>query len=85
MPLDIKDPEADRLASELARRRGVSVAEAVLAALREQIRREDEKSNSSVTAGELLEIGKRYSSLPILDDRPEEEILGYDQQGLPRR
>ena len=34
-------------------------------------------------ADEILEIGKRCAALPDLDTRTAEEILGYDQHGLP--
>jgi antitoxin VapB len=33
---------------------------------------------------ELREIGERCAALPTLDDRTEDEILGYDENGLPR-
>jgi hypothetical protein len=32
----------------------------------------------------LEEILRRVDALPPLDDRPEDEILGYDHEGLPR-
>ncbi|MGH8997007.1 MAG: type II toxin-antitoxin system VapB family antitoxin [Acidimicrobiales bacterium] len=34
-------------------------------------------------AAELDAIALRCAALPLLDDRPEEEILGYDEHGLP--
>jgi antitoxin VapB len=34
-------------------------------------------------ADELLEIGKRCTAWPDLDTRTAEEILGYDEHGLP--
>ncbi len=33
---------------------------------------------------EIVAIGKRCASLPVLDPRSPEEILGYDEHGLPR-
>jgi antitoxin VapB len=83
MALNIKNPEADRLARELARRRGESITEAVLAALREQLQRERAKRRPKGIAEDLLEIGRRFSALPVLDDRSDDEILGYDDNGLP--
>ena len=35
-------------------------------------------------ADELEEIGEHCASLPVLDQRRAEEILGYDEAGLPR-
>ncbi len=31
----------------------------------------------------LLKIARHCASLPVLDDRSPEEMLGYDEQGLP--
>lgn len=84
MALNIKHPEADKLARELARRRGESLTEAVLTALREQLKREKGKRRAPGLAEELMEIGRRFSSLPVLDDRSDDEILGYDENGIPR-
>jgi hypothetical protein len=36
-------------------------------------------------AAQLMEIGRRYSSLPILDDRSDNDILGYDETDFPAR
>jgi antitoxin VapB len=35
-------------------------------------------------ADELDEIARRGTKLPVLDTRTEEEILGYDEHGLPQ-
>ena len=34
-------------------------------------------------AAEIMKIGKRCAALPHLDRRSAEEILGYDENGLP--
>ncbi len=34
-------------------------------------------------AQDLMEIGKRFAALPVLDTRSDDEILGYDETGLP--
>ena len=33
---------------------------------------------------ELKAIGERVAAMPILDSRPADEILDYDERGLPR-
>lgn len=81
--LNIKHPEADRLARELAARTGESITEAVLNALRERLRRERGRVRQPSLVQELTAIGRRCASLPVLDDRPPDEIL-YDDDGLPR-
>ncbi len=35
-------------------------------------------------ADEIDEIGRHCASLPVLDSRPAEEILGYGENGMPR-
>lgn len=84
MALNIKHPDADRMARELARRRGESITDAVLAALREQLKREQAKLRPAGVAAALMEVGRRYAALPVFDRRSDDEILGYDERGLPR-
>jgi antitoxin VapB len=85
MPLSIKDPEADRLARALAQRTGETLTEAVIGALRERLDRELRKQQSIDSLVEdVMEIGRHCASLPLLDRPQPDEILGYDQNGLPR-
>lgn len=84
MALSIKHPEVDRLARELARRQGISLTEAVLRALEAELCREKQRVRSPGTAARLLEIGRRFCRLPTRDSRPDEDILGYDERGVPR-
>ena len=85
MPLSIKDPEADRLARALAQRTGETLTEAVITALRQRLDRElrQEQSTESLVE-DVMEIGRHCASLPLLDQRPPDAILGYDNNGLPR-
>ncbi len=83
MALSIKDPEADRLARELAARTGESLTQAVVVALRERLARETGRTRSIPLAEELAGIRRRCAALPVLDARTAEEILGYDERGLP--
>jgi antitoxin VapB len=83
MALSIKHPEADRLARELARRRRQSIAEAVVGALRAELTRESKRVHAPGMAEELLAIGARYAVLPTHDGRSDDELLGYDDRGIP--
>jgi antitoxin VapB len=83
MPLNIKDPETDRLARELAMATGESLTHAVAIAVRERLERVRGRASGPGLAEELNTIALRCARLPLLDDRPEEEILGYDEHGLP--
>jgi antitoxin VapB len=84
MALSIKHPDADRLARELARRQGRSITDAVIAALQAELAREKQRVRAPGTADRLMEIAVRYAALPKRDKRSDDEILGYDEHGLPR-
>lgn len=83
MALSIKDPEADRLARELADRTGETLTQAVVTALRDRLHRVKRRGGRRL-AEELRIIGERCAALPVLDARPADEIIGYDDRGLPR-
>jgi antitoxin VapB len=84
MALSIKDDEADRLARRLVAATGESLTEAVRVALRERLRRVEGRAAAPRLRDELRAIRKRCSRLPVLDPRSADEILGYDEHGLPR-
>lgn len=83
MALSIKHPEAEKLARVLANKTGESITETIIRALRERLIREEGRSMTAQLKDELFEISKRCASLPDLDKRSPDEILGYDQHGLP--
>lgn len=80
MGLHIADPEADRLARELAEQTGETVEHVVVQALRERLEKGREIARK---IEKIKEIQRRVAALPILDDRTAEEIIGYDENGLP--
>ena len=84
MALTIDDPEIDRMAEELAQREGVSVADAVKAALAAQLESRAEGKPKPVDLDAVREIARRYAALPVYDDRTDDEILGYDENGAFR-
>lgn len=83
MALNIKDPETDRLARRLASATGESVTVAVRNALRDRIERLPKRAGRS-RFDELMAIGRRCAALKDIDPRPPDEILGYDDHGLPQ-
>lgn len=81
MAINIKNVEADKLVRELSEITGETITDTVIRSLSERLEREKNKQVSRVPIDqeeELLAIAKRYHELPNLDDRAEEEILGYD-------
>ena len=83
MALNIKDAETDQLARRLATLTGESITEAVKIAVRERIERE-ERQRGKASLDELMAIAKRIASRIDRDGRTPDEIIGYDERGLPR-
>jgi antitoxin VapB len=83
MSLNIKHPDADKLARALANKTGESITQAVIIALKERLLREEGRNLPTSLTEELLKIAERCSHLPDLDRRSPDEILGYDQHGIP--
>jgi antitoxin VapB len=81
--LNIKNPEADRLARELAAATGETLTEAVTRALRERLDRTTGQRHARSLHAEIERIQERVSRLEVLDWRSADEILGYDENGLP--
>ncbi len=83
MTLNIKDPEAHKLARKLAERTGESLTRAVTVALRERLSRVDRARRPDAAAEELLAIGRRCAA--TLKRKPvDHAALLYDEHGLPR-
>ena len=82
--LNIKHPDAKRLAEELSAHTGESLAEAVVKALRERLVRETGRALRPSLKEDLLAMGDRMAALPDLDARGADEILGYDRRGVPK-
>jgi len=83
MALNIRNAEAEQLAAELAKRTGETKTEAVTKALRDRLARVRRERSGRRLADELEEIAKHCASLPVLDNRTADEILGYGEDGLP--
>jgi len=84
MPLNIRNKQAEELAGALAKLTGETKTEAVTQALRERLQRVRRARAKRRLADELDEIAAHCSALPVLDRRSAEEIIGYDENGLPR-
>ena len=92
--LDVNDPKLGRLAREVVHATGEPEAEAVKTALRERLEwvrpapateppRPLDEAEIKARRERILESARRFRTLPMLDARSEEEILGYDEDGLP--
>lgn len=82
------DPETIRLAQQLANARGQSVAAVVRAAITAAAGIAPEalprRRKSPAEIGAAIDaIVTEVQALPLLDTRSDDEILGYDEHGLP--
>ncbi|WP_420238818.1 type II toxin-antitoxin system VapB family antitoxin [Telmatobacter bradus] len=84
MALSIKSAEAEQKVRALAALTGESITLAVLSAVEEKLGRERRKrQNRQLLLEEIRAISHRCAALPTLDKRSEDEILGYDENGIP--
>jgi antitoxin VapB len=83
MALNIRNDEAEELAARLAKLTGETKTEAVTKALRERVARVRRERRQGALVAELTAIAKECARLPVLDARSADEILGYDENGLP--
>lgn len=84
MPLSIKNDVTERLAREVAEETGESLTSAIQTALEERLRRLKISRQSHGTTAQIEDLLRRVDALPTLDTRPADEILGYDESGMPR-
>jgi antitoxin VapB len=79
MVLSIKSAKADQLARELAELTGKSITEVVESSLEARLELERRRRGQR----SLVDVVERFQALPVLDDRPSDDIIGYDDHGLP--
>jgi antitoxin VapB len=79
MVLSIKSERADRLARDLAELTGESITDVVVASLEARLEAE-RRARRSLGLDDIVE---RFGRLPVLDQRDPDEIIGYDEHGLP--
>lgn len=82
MPLNIKDDTTHHLARELATLTGESLTKAVKHAVQDKLKVVKQQRTSSL-ADELDRIALHCASLPQKGNSTSDEILGYDENGLP--
>jgi len=88
MSIVIDDPEIERLAHDLAAETGESVEQAIGRVLRERrpSRRKGDETPAEREArlARAIELINRIQSKISDDNRSADEILDYDEHGLPR-
>ena len=88
MALSIRNPETEALARDVARIMGTSITEAITESLRERAKalaplRQKQSKALQTREAALDRIIAKFDK-GIVDQRSAEDIIGYDEHGLPR-
>lgn len=83
MALNIRNRTTEELAATLAELTGETKTQAVTRALRDRLVKIRRRRAGRDVCTELDEIARHCASLPIVDNREPDDILGYDEHGLP--
>lgn len=85
MSINIKNREAERLVAELKARTGKGTTTLLLDLLRREQERLDATTDADVARAieETRALVERWKARPLLDPRPLDEIIAYDDNGLP--
>jgi len=83
MALNIKDPEADRLVRELVAVTGESITDAARTAFAERLQRVRARKVPAADRARVRDIIERGRARQVVDARSDDEILGYDENGIP--
>jgi len=81
MAISIKNAEVEQAVRKLAECMGVDLTHAIGSAVSHELGRIG-KARSTRLSG-MRTISNRVSELPVQDSRTADEILGYDEEGLP--
>jgi antitoxin VapB len=84
MALSIRNTRAEELARQVAAECGETLTEAIIHALEERLERIKGRPITTDIAEEIMKISRRCRALPERDQRSSDEVLGYDERGLPR-
>jgi antitoxin VapB len=84
MPISIKREDTVRLARALKQQTGKPMARVIHEALEDRLQRLNQGGpDPERRLAEMRAISRRIAKLPNRDTRPADEIIGYDENGLP--
>jgi antitoxin VapB len=84
MAIYLNHAETERLAREVADLTGETITEAVRISLAARLRHETLKRGRKQTDRAALDaLVERFRMLPVLDSRTPDEIIDYNENGLP--
>ena len=83
MALSIKSIETEHLARKIAAKIRQRLTGAIQKALEERLERLNNNRRSQALTAQIDDILERVDAMPDLDARTPDEIIGYDEDGLP--
>ena len=83
MPISIKNVETEQLARELSKETGETITEVIKKSLQDRLQRVRGRRHARGLPEQAEDILQRMDALPTVDERTEDEILGYDEDGIP--
>lgn len=82
MGISIKNAEVEDAVRRLAVQKGVDLTEAIRLAVEHELERTQPSTEARLAR--MRAVADRVAALPVRDRRSDEEIIGYDDAGLPR-
>ncbi|NEP17870.1 MAG: type II toxin-antitoxin system VapB family antitoxin [Leptolyngbya sp. SIO4C1] len=83
MALHIRNSNADKLVEQITALTGESKTEAIVTSMRDRLMALRSNDTKAVLKEEIEAIVSRFNSHPVRDSRSDDEILGYNEYGLP--
>jgi antitoxin VapB len=83
MSLNIKNEKVENLIRALAETTGEGITTAIGKAVEEKLDKLRQTCKQPLLEAELFEMGQRNAARKVIDARSADEILGYDNDGLP--
>ena len=81
MAISIRNTLAEDLARQVSEESGESMTQAIIHSLEDRLEKLQGRRNPNNLLQEIREIGNRCASLPDIDHRSADEILGYNENG----
>ena len=78
--LYVKNPAAHNLAEQVSKQTGLTLSDAVISALQDKLK----TTRRSINRVRVDAITAALDALAVMDDRSPEEILRYDEIGIPQ-
>lgn len=83
MPISIKNHETEQLARQLAKETGETITEVIKRSLQDRLQKIRGRRYLQPLEERVADVLARLDALPDLSNASEDEVLGYDEKGIP--